>query len=170
MKCLKYLSLIFIFFLEVSCTSIPDVNKQKIYIMVYDYQSKGIKDVEIKLDGQKVGCTDIDGRYILTLADSEAENTISLNKEGYEPFEQKINYEKDLLLYFKLADSNKYFTDAEKLLDENNYEKALFCIEKALMIKKQDDYLYLKAIILENMGSSEESSEIFKTIDEKYRE
>ncbi len=71
-------------------------------------------------------------------------------------------------MYFKLADSNKYFTDAQKLLDENCFDRALVCIEKALAIKERDDYLYLKAIILDHLDRKEESSAIFNVIDEKY--
>ena len=130
-----------------SCKTIPDAQKDYMYVMVYDYHNNGVKNVSIFVDDKKIGSTDVYGRFSFPIADSDEEHKIILSKEKYETIEDAFFYVPNEVLYYKMGESFYYFENAELNFDSEKYDEALKNIEKALEIENRKDYEYLKSLI-----------------------
>lgn len=140
-----------------ACKTIPEPKDGCIYVMVYDYNNAGIKDVTISVDDKVVGKSDVYGRFVYSCNESSKKScSITLSKEGYESVSEDVKISADLVLYYKLYDAEAYGIQAEKYCDEKNYDLALSSIDKALNISNRDDFNLLKAVILKKMGNEKE--------------
>lgn len=131
-----------------SCASSPEHKISSVYVMVYDYDSSGIMDVSVFIDGEEIGKTDIYGRLLFS-ADKlkETEHSIRAEKSGYESAEITSSVRPGQLLYFKMRTGSYYADLAEKLLDENEAQDAFAMICRALEIDGRTDWRFLKDII-----------------------
>lgn len=136
-------------FLSCKTTSMSD--KNTFFIMVYDYESNEVNDVEIYLNEKKCGQTDIYGRFILALT-KETSGVLVFKKDRYETISVKLEDTGRDFLYVKIGSSYYYAQMSEKLLDEKKHKEALEHIEKALAIENRKDYEFLKNVIV---GESE---------------
>lgn len=133
-----------------SCKTLPENKIDSAYVMVYDYENSEVMNVSLYMDDEELGKTDIYGRFLFPVDDSE-EHVIKAVKVGYETVEQKMLLKPGILIYFKLGSGSYYAKEAEKLLDAKRYESALSMINTALKIKERKDWQYLKSVIVERM-------------------
>lgn len=144
-KVLLLFGLIFLLFL--ACNSSKVKNENSVYVMIYDFENKPVKGTSFFLDGKLLGNSDINGRFIFELNDTE-KHTILLKHDEYEPIEDTVVYEKFLVLYYKVGNVTQLLNLAEKELDLKKYEKAMEFINRAEKIDStREDVLYLKAVI-----------------------
>ena len=149
---IKRISLFIIFCLItifVSCKSNSVEKENMIFIMVYDYDSKEVNDVEIYVDSKCIGRTDIYGRFILPKEDTYKE--LILKKLNYEDIKVIINEDINQFLYIKMGSASYYAHMSEKFLDQKEYQKANDFIKKALTINDRKDYRLLEKIILKGI-------------------
>lgn len=133
-----------------SCKTLPEKKIDSAYVMVYDYENSEIMNVSLYMDDEELGKTDIYGRFLFPVDDSE-EHVIKAVKDGYETVEQKMLLKPGILIYFKLGSGSYYAKEAEKLLDAKRYESALSMINTALKIEERKDWQYLKSVIVKRM-------------------
>lgn len=131
------------------CKSLPDNNRDGIYIMVYDYENHALKDVKITFEDLVI-YSDVYGRAVINL-DKKTSGQIFFEKEGYKSVLMDIGYEKEQVLYIKLSSATYLAQKSEEKLDEGKLSEALELIEDALEIEKRKDYEYLKNIIEEKL-------------------
>ena len=134
----------------ISCKTLPEKKIDSAYIMVYDYENSEVMNVTLYLDDKELGKTDIYGRFTFPV-DDEKVHVIKAVKEGYEKVEQEMILKPGILIYFKLGSGKYYAKEAEKLLDENKYGKALSMINNALKIEERKDWKYMKEVIIKRM-------------------
>lgn len=133
-----------------SCKTLPENKIDSAYVMVYDYENSEVMNVTLYLDDKELGKTDIYGRFTFPV-DDEKVHVIKAVKEGYEKVEQEMILKPGILIYFKLGSGKYYAKEAEKLLDENKYGKALSMINNALKIEERKDWKYMKEVIIKRM-------------------
>lgn len=143
----QILFFIFISFIFLGCKSNSSIKENMIFIMVYDYESKEVGNVEIFSNGEKIGETDIYGRFILPLKKNYKE--LVFKKDKYEQI--IVNLTEREFLYIKIGSSKYYAQMSESLLDKKDYSKAKEYIKKAIDIEKRADYEYLLRIIEKEM-------------------
>ncbi len=148
----QMLFLIFLGCIFVGCKSNTSIKENMIFIMVYDYESKEIGGVQIFSNGEKLGETDIYGRYILPLKKKYKE--LEFIKDKYEKI--KVDITEREFLYIKIGSSKYYAQMSESLLDKKDYSKAKEYIKKAIDIEKRADYEYLLKIIEKEMENEKE--------------
>ena len=129
-----------------SCATTPEKKIDSVYVMVYDWDNSEVMDVSVFIDDKKIGKTDIYGRLSFPCG-KEKECVLRAEKDGYEKVEMKTAVRAGQLIYFKMGSGAYYAEKAEKLLDENDAEKAEKLIEKALEIEDRKDWQYLKKVI-----------------------
>lgn len=161
---LKAFFILMLLSIMTSCKSSPKIESDYMYLMIYDYENNGIKDVSIFLDEKLLGQSDINGRFFIPIVKETENHTIKLQKKGYETITQKIKISANIVLYYKMASSSYYFSEAEKLFDQNDIDGAIKLIDKAIDIEGKDEFLFFKSIILVKSGKTTESSEILKMI------
>ena len=137
-----------------SCESTPEKKIDSIYVMVYDYNNSEVMNVAIFVDDTEIGKTDIYGRLMFP-CNKEKEVLIRAEKPEYEIIEMRTTLKPGMLLYFKIGSGAYYAWQAEKLLDENNIQKALTSIEKALQITDRKDWRFLKEVISRSVQNGE---------------
>ena len=143
----QILFFIFISFIFLGCKSNSSIKENMIFIMVYDYESKEVGNVEIFSNGEKIGETDIYGRFILPLKKNYKE--LVFKKDKYEQI--IVNLTEREFLYIKIGSSKYYAQMSESLLDKKDFSKANEYIKKAIDIEKRADYEYLLRIIEKEM-------------------
>lgn len=141
-----------------SCKTVSATKDESIYVMVYDYNNTGIKDVSVSLDGFEIGKTDVYGRFVYPYNFNEKKtHEIYITKAGFESISETIkSINGDLVLYYKLYDANTYARLAEENLDNEKIDSAFNNIDKAIQIEPREDYLFLKAIILKKLNREDE--------------
>lgn len=162
---------IFFVFLTVftSCESINQEKDENIYLMIYDYESCALQNVEIYIDDECIGRSDVYGRFIISsLKDSENKfHNLTLKKEGYFEVKDEITFNPMSGLYYRMASSEQLMEVAEEEFDSNQNEKALDSIRKSLLVKENDDGFFLEALILKKMGKTEEMKKSLEKISDK---
>ena len=147
-----------------SCKSTKVDDPNSIYVMIYDYENKPLNGMSIYLDNKLLGVSDINGRFIFELNDTE-EHLIELKSDDYEVVKDKIVYEKLLVLYYKVGNIKQLINLAQKELDSKKYEKALSYIQRAEIIdSEREDVLYLKAVIYYKMENKKAALETLNKI------
>lgn len=158
-----FYALVILFFFN-SCKSTKVDNPNSIYVMIYDYENKPVKGMAIYLDNKLLGLSDINGRFIFELKDTE-EHLVELKNDEYEVIQDKIVYEKLLVLYYKVGNIKQLINLAQKELDIKKYENALSYIQRAETIDpEREDVLYLKAVIYYKMGNKQMALETLNKI------
>ena len=172
MKFIKFFTLMIGILLLWSCKTVPVTKDESIYVMVYDYNNTGIKDVSVSLDGFEIGKTDVYGRFVYPYSLSEKKiHEIYIKKAGFESISETIkNINGDLVLYYKLYDANTYARLAEENLDNEKIDSALNYIDKAVQIESREDYLFFKAIVLHKLNREDELKNLLEKIQNtKYK-
>lgn len=147
-KGIKILLLLFLVIFQ-SCKTMKTEKDNMLFIMVYDFESKEINDVEIYINDEKIGKTDIYGRYILQKKNNY--KNIVFKKKSYEEIKIDINEKKEEFLYIKMGSAKYYAQMSEQLYDKNEFENAQKYIQKALQIEDRKDYRYLESLINKEM-------------------
>ncbi|MBQ3800173.1 MAG: PEGA domain-containing protein [Treponema sp.] len=137
-----------------SCATTTEKKIDSAYVMVYDWDNSGVMDVEVFIDGRKVGKTDIYGRLSFP-SGKERECALRAEKDGYETVETRMPVRAGQLLYFKMGTGAYYAEKAETLLDGNELEKALKMIDKALETGDRSDWRFLKKVIESRIKNEE---------------
>jgi len=164
---------LFIFFamfaVFTSCESMKQKSNENIYLMIYDYESCALQNVEIYIDDECIGRSDVYGRFIISpLKASENEfHNLTLKKEGYFEVKDEIALNPMSGLYYRMASSEQLMEIAEKEFDSNQNEKALEFIRKSIQVKESDDGFFLEALILKKMGKTEEMQNVLEKISDK---
>lgn len=147
MKIKKVLLIILITVFITSCKTTKIEDTETVYIMVYDFENNVLKDVQVNLDGEKKGFSDVYGRFALSIAEDDKKHTVELSKENYETISFETKLDKNQVLYFKIGNADYYAKMAENSLDAVLYAEAKKYIEIAVSINPRKDYLYLKEVI-----------------------
>jgi tetratricopeptide (TPR) repeat protein len=145
-----YLPVLF-FICMFSCSS----NKGRIatdngimYAMIYDYDNVAVSGVLVKVNGEELLKSDMQGRFILDFKE-KGEYSIELTKPGYEKLNQKFEYNPMEVLYFKMITAEQLSALAEESLDRFDYEEAMKFIDRAYNLEPQRlDIVYLRALTL----------------------
>lgn len=135
-----------------SCKTVAPKESPCTYIMVYDFENNTVKNVQIYIDGENVGSTDVYGRCTVEGFQNEKNHEVILIKEDYEKIIVNTTLDDQKVLYIKMGNSFYYATLAENYLDKGMGDEALIAINKALSIKTREDYLFLQKIIKERVG------------------
>lgn len=165
------LMLVFIMF---SCESTRGIQSDSVFIMIYDYNNSPVSNVGIIVDGDRIGKSDVNGRFVFEVSDRK-EHYVRLEKTDYEVISDSFIYEDSLLLYYKMGNSSQYLNMAENCIDKRSYNEALKKVTKSLQINTtREDSLFLKAIIYNLLGEYEKSNiilgELENTVKFKYIE
>lgn len=151
MKSGKKVNFIFVILISIlisACSSTPEEKIDSVFLMVYDYDNTGVMDAVVYLNDKLIGRTDIYGRFMFPVpSNGKDELNIRVEKTGFEKNEINTILQAGQVLYFKIGSASYYADNAERYLDEGNYEKAQQTIEKALSIENRADYRFLKTII-----------------------
>ena len=139
--------ILFLVVLFSGCKTIKADEQNVVYVMIYDYENKALKDVSVFLDNHLIGKTDINGRFIFKLDDVK-EHKLELKKNEYETIIDSIIYQKQLVLYYKAGNINQLLNMAEKKLDSREYDKSLEYIKRAESINSErEDVIYFKSLV-----------------------
>lgn len=123
------------------------------YIMIYDYDNNGIRDVKIFVNGNYEGASNIQGRFMLPYKRIYRSGfELSLKKDGYEEINQLINFDPSQALYFKIGNAEQYLAIGKSFIDNEEYDSALEYIDKSVSLEPSwNDSLFLKAIALNRL-------------------
>ena len=153
----KFLKSSLIFYLLIlsftlaACKSLPKNEDNSIYVMIYDYENHGLKDVKISEGEEILAFSDIYGRAIIFLEEKE-NAVIEFKKTGYEKISVNASTERQRVLYIKMGSASYFAELTEQKFDEGKYEEAMENIDKALKIEQRSDYEYLKNLIGEKLN------------------
>lgn len=136
----------------VSCKTVGQKDSQCTYIMVYDFENNTVKNVQIYIDGESIGFTDVYGRCTVEGFQNGNNHEVMLVKEDYEKIIVNTTLDDQKVLYIKMGSSFYYANLAESYLDNGMDSEALNAINKALSIKTREDYLYLQKVIKGRLG------------------
>lgn len=136
----------------VSCKTVGQKDSQCTYIMVYDFENNTVKNVQIYIDGESIGFTDVYGRCTVEGFQNGNNHEVMLVKEDYEKIIVNTTLDDQKVLYIKMGSSIYYANLAESYLDKGMDSEALNAINKALSIKTREDYLYLQKVIKGRLG------------------
>jgi tetratricopeptide (TPR) repeat protein len=159
--------MLFIIIILASCKSTPArrAEQQDMYVIVYDYEGSVIQGVSIYIDGNKIGETDIQGRYFLHLP-SGKEYLVRVEKSGHETSERKFIFDPLYMLYFQIGNVSQLLQLAEGEIDKGLYTAALGYLDRALSIgENRVDSMYLKSIIYYKQGYFEEALTILDELE-----
>lgn len=137
----------------VSCKTVGQKDSQCTYIMVYDFENNTVKNVQIYIDGESVGYTDVYGRCTVEGFQDGNNHDVMLVKEDYENVVVNTTLDDQKVLYIKMDNSFYYANLAESYLDKGMESEALTAINKALSIKTREDYLFLQKVIKDRVGN-----------------
>ena len=171
---IRYFVLFAMFFMVFSCKSTKGILSNSVFIMIYDYNNSPVSNVEVFLDDDRIGKSDVNGRFVFDINDRE-EHKIRLEKKDHEAISDLFVYEDSLLLYYKMGSSNQYLNMAEDCIDKKSYEEALAKVTKSLQINPtREDSMFLEAIIYSFLGEYEKSNLVLdklgKDVNYKYVE
>ena len=165
MKFLKSFSVVFCLMILISCSSTKDLQKNSVFVMIYDCDNTPVKEVKLTLDGKLMGTSDVNGRFIFEIHDSKIHELV-LEKENYETVVDSFTYEPSLVLYYRIGNPDQYLKKAEESLDEKKYSAAFDFIQKAEAINdRREDVLFLKAVILNRLKNFAESNLVLDKIE-----
>ncbi|MCQ2589753.1 MAG: hypothetical protein MJ179_04940 [Treponema sp.] len=136
----------------VSCKTVGQKDSQCTYIMVYDFENNTVKNVQIYIDGESIGFTDVYGRCTVEGFQNGNNHEVMLVKEDYEKIIVNTTLDDQKVLYIKMGSSFYYANLAESYLDKGMDSEALKAINKALSIKTREDYLFLQKVIKGRLG------------------
>lgn len=136
----------------VSCKTVGQKDSQCTYIMVYDFENNTVKNVQIYIDGESIGFTDVYGRCTVEGFQNGNNHEVMLVKEDYEKIIVNTTLDDQKVLYIKMGSSIYYANLAESYLDKGMDSEALNAINKALSIKTREDYLFLQKVIKGRLG------------------
>lgn len=136
----------------VSCKTVGQKDSQCTYIMVYDFENNTVKNVQIYIDGESIGFTDVYGRCTVEGFQNGNNHEVMLVKEDYEKIIVNTTLDDQKVLYIKMGSSFYYANLAESYLDKGMDSEALNAINKALSIKTREDYLFLQKVIKGRLG------------------
>ncbi len=124
------------------------------YIMIYDYDNNGVRDVKVFVNGNYEGSTNLQGRFMLPYKKSYKSGfDISFKKEGYEEINQSVAFDPVQALYIKIGNAEQYLAIGKSLIDNEDYESALEYIDKSLSLDASwSDSMFLKAVALYRLG------------------
>lgn len=148
----KFLKSLLIFYLLIlsftltACKSLPKNEDNSIYVMIYDYENHGLKNVKISQKKEILAFSDIYGRAIISL-EEKGKSVIEFEKTGYEKISVNASTERQRVLYIKMGSASYFAELTEQKFDEGKYEEAMENIDKALKIEQRSDYEYLKNVI-----------------------
>lgn len=169
MKLLKNVLLFLSVSMVLSCSTTKDLQKNSIFVMIYDFDNTPVNNVSLFLDGKAAGLSDVNGRFIFEIHDNKIHELV-LEKDNYEIITDTFSYEPSLVLYYRIGNSDQYLKKAEESLDEKKYASALDCIKKAELINdRREDVLFLKAVILNKLKKFDESNEVLNKIESTYK-
>lgn len=144
-----------------SCKSLNnplDFDSAPLYGMIYDYQNKPVKSVELYEDDILIGESDINGRFYLPDMEKGIHN-IRFKKTGYETLDFQVDFEnKTEVLYIKIRSAFDCLVDANILMSQSSFKDAQDMIERGLTIKEGDSgLLYLRSILYFQMQDYQKS-------------
>jgi hypothetical protein len=134
------------------------------YSMIYDYDNNPVQDVKIYLNGKYAGDSDVQGRFLMP-GTPGTDFTVSLEKPSYEPLSASIHFDPLKVAYFKMGNAEQFRKLAEDTLSVHEYKAALdYCLRAEKLENKRQDILYLKAVILNQLGRGDESDAVLETM------
>ena len=77
---IRYFVLFAMFFMVFSCKSTKGIQSNSVFIMIYDYNNSPVSNVEIFLDEDRIGKSDVNGRFVFDINDRK-EHKIRLEKK-----------------------------------------------------------------------------------------
>ena len=141
-------------------------DKGIMYAMIYDHDNIPVSEVLVKVNGKQIVKSDVHGRFILDLK-KRGEYTIELFKKGYEPLNQKFEYNPMNVLYFKLITADQLIVLAEEELDKFSYEEAEKYMQRAYYLEPlRADIIYLRSISLVLQEKYVEAKRMFSGLKE----
>ncbi len=143
---------------------IDESKRNEMYVMVYDYENKGLQNVRICIDDTEIGRTDIYGRYVLALTEGES-YAIRIEKKEYETIEREFLFDPMYVLYFQIGNAAQFLRLAENAMDEGEYEGALGFLDRSIELDSMRiDAMYLKAIAYYRMGMNAEALKVLERL------
>jgi hypothetical protein len=129
-----------------------------LYGMVYDYQNRPVKSVEISWNDSVIAESDINGRFFLSDL-PRGEHTLSFSKDGYEHLTLEIQFQnRTEALYLKMRSAFDCLTEANTLISQNAYYEGSVMIEIGLSIDPENEgLLFLNAILNYKIGDFDAS-------------
>ncbi len=136
----------------------------EMYVMVYDYENKGLQGTHIFIDDKETGTTDIYGRYVLALKEGKTYH-IRIEKNEYEAAEQSFVFEPMYVLYFQIGNAAQLLRLAENAMDKGGYEEALGFLDRSIKLDEvRIDAVYLKAVAYYKTGLYEDALDVLETL------
>lgn len=138
--------------------------EDSMYSMIYDYDNNPVQEVRVYLNGKYAGESDVQGRFLIG-GNPGTDFTINLEKPSYEPLSADIHFDPLKVAYFKMGNAEQFRKLAEDNLSVHEYDKALdYCLRAEKLESKRQDILYLKAVVLNQLGRYDESDAVLKTM------
>ena len=123
------------------------------YVMVYDYENNGVRDVKVFVNGDYEGSTNLQGRFMLPYKRSYKSGfDISLKKDGYEEIIQSVYFDPVQALYFKIGNAEQYLAIGKSFIDNGDCASALEYLDRSLSLDPSwNDTMFLKAVALNRL-------------------
>lgn len=143
---------------------IDESKRTEMYVMVYDYENKGLQDAAVIIDRKEIGRTDVYGRYVLSLKEGER-YFIQIEKKEYEVMERDFIFNSMHVLYFQIGNASQLLRLAEKAMDQSEYLNAVKLLERSIRLDgSRIDAKYLQAIGYYHLGMYEETKVLLETL------
>jgi hypothetical protein len=135
------------------------------YAMMYDYDNNPVQEVQIYVNGTYAGESDVQGRFLFS-GTPGTDLSVRLVKPSYEPVSVSIHFDPLKMAYFKMGNAEQFRKLSEDNLSVHEYSKALdFCQRAEHLESRRQDILYLKAVILNQLGRYGESDTVLETMN-----
>lgn len=126
--------------------------------MIYDAQNVPVQSVIIKVDGEIIAQSDIEGRLLLPSL-ARGEHVVLAEKNQYEPVSYRLNFlNRTQVLHLSMTSDRNLIQGIEGALSGGDLENAAGQLERLLAIKPGDpEVLFLEAIIHYRKGNIKEA-------------
>lgn len=168
-----------------SCASNKTAELKTFNGMVYDKANEPVNGAVILINGKEAGRTDMQGHFYIDNLQINTTYELTIQKPSYETKSLSFNYENiTQVAYFTLFSANQLLEDAEKCINNKNYNLALdyisrseSCSEATLSSKylraityyKQKKIKQAETILLELLSDGNTESYIYLFLADIYQ-
>ncbi len=148
---MKLIFTMLIALLVISCSTLENplqFDEAPLYGMIYDYQNRPVKSVQIMEGIIILGESDINGRFYLNQM-RKGEHDLRFIREGYEEINISVDFQsRTEILYVKIRSAFDCLAEANILINQEAYSEAGELIDLGLSIEENNKpLLFLQAIL-----------------------
>ena len=145
--------------------SVTEFESAPLFGMIYDMQNVPVQGVILRIDGDIVAQSDIEGRFLLPSV-IKGNHVLSAEKDQYEPITYSFDFlNRTQVLHLSMTSDRNLIQEIENALSKNDTRRAQEKLERLLAIKPGDpEVLFLEAIINYKNGEIDKAKAIISRL------